>query len=146
MPIILAQTTPPTAVAPAPPRPGATTNSDWIRKPTGEDFAQFYPKAAAAANVDIGAAIKRAHEKGWRARDKAGNEEAYGYYTKATEAQPSSADAWFQLGLFQLATRNCARAAYEAFNRATALDPRNPIYNAYYAQTLARVNSGKPRC
>jgi hypothetical protein len=101
---------------------------------------------AAAAEIDQGAAIKRAHAKGWRARYKAVNEQAYGYYTKATEVQPSSADAWFQLGLFQLATRKCARAAYTAFNRATTLDPKNPIYNDYYASTLASVNSGKPRC
>jgi cytochrome c-type biogenesis protein CcmH/NrfG len=86
------------------------------------------------------------HRKGWRARYKAVNEQAYGYYTKATEAQPSSAEAWFQLGYFQLLTRNCARAAYTAFNRATTLDPKNPLYNEYYASTLARVNSGKPRC
>jgi hypothetical protein len=101
---------------------------------------------AAAAEVDRGAAIKRAHRKGWRARYKAVNEQAYGYFTKATEAQPSSADAWFQLGYFQLLTRNCPRAAYTAFNHATTLDPKNPLYNEYYASTLARVNSGKPRC
>jgi hypothetical protein len=101
---------------------------------------------AAAAEIDEGAAIKRAHAKGWRTRYRAINEQAYGYYTKATEVQPSSADAWFQLGLFQLATRKCARAAYTAFNRATTLDPKNPLYNEYYASTLAQVNSGKPRC
>jgi hypothetical protein len=101
---------------------------------------------AAAAEVDRGAAIKHAHRKGWRARYKAVNEQAYGYYTKATEVQPSSADAWFQLGVFQLGTRKCERAAYAAFNRATTLDPKNPLYNQYYASTLARVNSGKPRC
>jgi hypothetical protein len=101
---------------------------------------------AAAAEIDKGAAIKRAHAKDWRTRYKAVNEQAYGYYTKATEVQPSSADAWFQLGLFQLATRKCARAAYTAFNRATTLDPKNPLYNEYYASTLAQVNSGKPRC
>ena len=84
--------------------------------------------------------------KGWRARYRVINEEAYGYYTKATELQPSSADAWYQLGFFQLYTRNCARAAYEAFNHATTLDPRNPLYNQYYAKTLAQVNSGKPLC
>ena len=27
-----------------------------------------------------------------------------------------------------------------------AKDPKNPLYNQYYAQTLARVNSGKPVC
>src|SRR5262249_4950884 len=82
---------------------------------------------AAAAEIDEGAAIKRAHGHGWKARYKAVNKQAYGYYTKATEVQPSSADAWFQLGLFQLATRRCARAAYTAFNRATTLDPKHPI-------------------
>jgi cytochrome c-type biogenesis protein CcmH/NrfG len=74
------------------------------------------------------------------------NELAYGYYTKATELQPQRADAWYQLGLFQYGTRNCARAAYDAFNRATTLDPKNPLYNQAYATTLALVNSGKPRC
>jgi len=101
---------------------------------------------AAAADADQGTAIKRKHAKGWRARYRAINEEAYGYYTKATEIQPSRADAWYQLGFFQLYTRGCARAAYEAFNRATTLDPRNPLYNQAYAATLALVNSGKPRC
>jgi hypothetical protein len=101
---------------------------------------------AAAAEVDIGAAIKRRHAKGWRAPYKAVNELAYGYYTKATEVQPSSADAWYQLGVFQFGTRKCARAAYTAFNHATTLDPKNPLYNEAYAAMLARVNSGRPRC
>src|SRR5262249_46134403 len=101
---------------------------------------------AAAAEVDAGAAIKHAHAKGWRTRYRAVNEQAYGYYTKAAELQPSSADAWYELGYFQLATRNCARAAYAAFNHATTPDPKNPLYNEYYAKTLALVNSGKPRC
>lgn len=101
---------------------------------------------AAAAEVDRGAAIKRAHARSWRVRYRAVNELAYGYFTKATQLQPSSAEAWYQLGYFQLATRNCARAAYAAFNRATTLDPKNPLYNQYYAKALALVNSGKPVC
>jgi hypothetical protein len=101
---------------------------------------------AAAAEVDIGARIKRAHAKGWLARYKAANHLAYGFYNKATEVQPESASAWFQLGYFQLATRGCPRAALPAFSHATVLDGRNPIYNDYYANALARVNSGKPRC
>jgi O-Antigen ligase len=101
---------------------------------------------AAAAEVDIGAGIKRAHDKGWLARYKAVNHLAYGFYNKATEIQPENANAWFQLGYFQLATRGCPRAALRAFNRATVFDGRNPIYNDYYANALTRVNSGKPRC
>ncbi len=101
---------------------------------------------AAAAEVDMGFAIRRAKKAGWLARYRAVNELAYGYLTKATEVQPSSADAWFQLGFFQLTTRDCPRAAYTAFNHATTLDPKNPLYNRFYAKTLAQVNSGKPVC
>jgi hypothetical protein len=101
---------------------------------------------AAAAEVDMGFAIRQARRKGWRARYRDVNELAYGYLTKATEVQPESADAWFQLGYFQLSTRGCARAAYDAFNHATTLDPKNPLYNQLYAKTLAQVNSGKPVC
>jgi len=32
--------------------PGGITNADWLRKPTGEDMARFYPPAAAAANIE----------------------------------------------------------------------------------------------
>jgi hypothetical protein len=101
---------------------------------------------AAAAELDSAFAIKAAHAKGWRTQYRAINKLAYGYLTKATEVQPSSADAWFQLGYFNFTTRGCARAAYAAFNHATTLDPKNPLYNQYYAKTLARVNSGKPVC
>ncbi len=101
---------------------------------------------AAAAEVDMGFAIRQARRKGWRARYREVNELAYGYLNKATEVQPESADAWFQLGYFQLSTRGCARAAYVAFNHATTLDPKNPLYNQLYAKTLARVNSGTPVC
>jgi hypothetical protein len=101
---------------------------------------------AAAAELDSAFAIKAAHAKGWRAQYRALNKLAYGYLTKATEVQPSSADAWFQLGYFNFTTRGCARAAYAAFNHSTTLDPKNPLYNQYYAKTLALVNSGKPVC
>jgi hypothetical protein len=101
---------------------------------------------AATAEVEEGAVIKAAHAKGWQARYRAVNKLAYGFYTKGTELQPSSADAWYQLGLFQYGTRKCARAAYAAFNHATTLDPKNPLYNQAYATTLALVNSGVPRC
>jgi TonB family protein len=40
------------AAAPAPPRPSIITNPDWLRRPTGEDMAKFYPRAATAANVE----------------------------------------------------------------------------------------------
>lgn len=38
--------------APATPRPSIITNPDWVRRPTGEDLARFYPKAA--ANLGLG--------------------------------------------------------------------------------------------
>ncbi|HEX2817872.1 MAG TPA: TonB family protein [Phenylobacterium sp.] len=52
MPIVLAYAEPPAAVAPAPPRPSVITMPDWLRKPTGADMAEFYPKPAAAAHVE----------------------------------------------------------------------------------------------
>jgi protein TonB len=32
--------------APAPPRPSVITNPDWLRKPSGDDLARFYPDRA----------------------------------------------------------------------------------------------------
>ena len=60
--------------------------------------------------------------------------------------QPKNAEAWYQLGFFQLVTRGCPRAALPDFNLATVYDGRNPTYNYSYAQALKLVNSGKPRC
>jgi TonB family protein len=57
MPIVLAYAEPPAAVAP-PPRASVITSPDWLRKPTGADLAQFYPKAAADAHIE-GRAILR---------------------------------------------------------------------------------------
>ncbi len=57
MPIVLAYAEPPAAVAPAPLRPSVITMPDWLRKPTGADMANFYPKAAAAARVEGRATI-----------------------------------------------------------------------------------------
>jgi protein TonB len=57
MPIILAQATPPPAVAPASPeaatnpQPPKITAPAWIRKPTGEDIARVYPPRAASAGI-----------------------------------------------------------------------------------------------
>lgn len=59
MPIILAQATPPAAVAPAPtPRPSVITQPDWLSLPSGDDMAKFYPKAAADARIE-GRAVLR---------------------------------------------------------------------------------------
>ena len=81
---------------------------------------------AAAAELDQGAQIKHAHAKGWLAAYRAANERAYGYFKKATEVQPKNAEAWYQLGFFQLVTRGCPRAALPAFNLATVLRPAQP--------------------
>jgi TonB family protein len=57
MPIILAYAEP-AAVAPAPPRPSVITNPDWLRRPTGSEMAEFYPKAAAAARIEGHATLR----------------------------------------------------------------------------------------
>jgi TonB family protein len=51
---MLMQAATPAVAPPAPPptRPSVITTPDWLRKPTGEDMARFYPPAAAAANVE----------------------------------------------------------------------------------------------
>ncbi len=101
---------------------------------------------AAIAETDRGAQIKRAHAKGWLAAYRAANRLAYGFYARATTVQPEDADAWYQLGSFQILTRKCPRAALPDFSHATVLDGQNTAYIAAYSQTLALVNSGKPRC
>ncbi len=101
---------------------------------------------AAIAETLIGAGIKQAHAKGWLAGYRAANRLAYGFYNRATQVQPEDADAWYQLGTFQLLTRKCPRAALPDFSHSTVLDGQNQAYITAYAQTLAKVNSGRPRC
>jgi protein TonB len=43
---------PPAPPPPEPPRPSVITNADWLRKPTGEDFAKYYPERAQRMNVE----------------------------------------------------------------------------------------------
>lgn len=43
--------------AAAPPRPSVITNPDWAQRPTAQDLANLYPKAAAAAHVEGRATI-----------------------------------------------------------------------------------------
>jgi len=71
--------------------------------------------------------------------------DAYGLYLKATRLQPENAQAWFNLGVFDLDIRKCPYAAYPAFNRFTTLDPQNPN-NVYYAKTLKLVNARQGIC
>ncbi len=70
---------------------------------------------------------------------------ARGYYLEAVRVQPHDADAWYQLGWFDLHVRNCARAALPELDRFTALDPQNRK-NVEYDAALKLVNSGTPRC
>ena len=42
----------PPAPAPEPPRPTVIQNPDWLRKPSGEDVARFYPERALRMNVE----------------------------------------------------------------------------------------------
>lgn len=71
---------------------------------------------------------------------------ALGLFQRATRLQPENAEAWFDLGLFNLDTRHCPQAAYAAFNRVTTLSPQDRLGSTYYAQTLKLVNSGKAVC
>jgi hypothetical protein len=70
---------------------------------------------------------------------------ARGYYLQAVSLQPHDADAWYQLGWFDLHVRHCARAALPELDRFTALDPQNRN-NVEYDAALKLVNSGTPRC
>ena len=97
----------------------------------------------------MGAAIRQRACQGLaRARTAPRTSSRYGYFTKATEVQPENADAWYQLGFFQLAdARLPARGAAGLQPRDGARRPKNPRYNAAATrQTLAQVNSGKPKC
>jgi tetratricopeptide (TPR) repeat protein len=71
--------------------------------------------------------------------------EALGLYRKATQIQPENAEAWFQLGEFDLTIRNCPRAALPELDRFTQLNPQDPL-NKEYDRALKRVNSGTPVC
>ena len=71
---------------------------------------------------------------------------ALGLLQKATRLQPDNAEAWFNLGFFDLVGRNCPHAAYPAFNHVTTLSPQDRLGNVYYARTLKLVNSGKAVC
>ena len=44
--VMLTQATVPAATAPPPMRPSVITNPDWLRRPTGEDVARYYPEKA----------------------------------------------------------------------------------------------------
>ena len=101
---------------------------------------------AGAAEVDIAATAKSGRAPGWQTGYRSAIGSAESDFTKATTVQPSSALAWDQLGYFELISRGCPRAALTAFSHATVLDGQNPTYNRHYAETLALVNSGKPRC
>jgi TonB family protein len=54
---VLFQASAPAPPAPAP-RPSVITRPDWVRKPTGEDLADLYPKAAADKNLEGQATIR----------------------------------------------------------------------------------------
>ena len=97
---------------------------------------------AAAAEVDRGARIRRAHEKGWLANYRAANERAYGYYTKATQVQPQNAEAWYQLGEFDRHAQLPARgaAAVRPLHGAQPAGTRPGTRNT--TKALGRVNSG----
>lgn len=43
---------PPPAPVAAPPRPAVIQNPDWLRKPSGEDVARYYPDRAMRMNVE----------------------------------------------------------------------------------------------
>jgi len=47
---VLAQAAPPAASSVA--KPSIITQPDWLRRPVAEDMANYYPKAAAAANIE----------------------------------------------------------------------------------------------
>jgi len=71
--------------------------------------------------------------------------EALGLYTKATEMQPENAEAWYQLGEFDLTFRNCPRAALPELDRFTQLNPQDPG-NKEYDRALRLVNAGNAVC
>jgi protein TonB len=48
---------PPAPPPPEPPRPSVITSPDWLRKPTGEDMARYYPDRAQRMSVEGSATI-----------------------------------------------------------------------------------------
>jgi protein TonB len=48
---------PPAPAPAAPPRPSVITNPDWLRKPSGDDIARYYPGPAAQRGVEGRATI-----------------------------------------------------------------------------------------
>ena len=51
------QPKPPAPPPPEPPRPSVITSPDWLRKPTGDDIAKYYPERAQRMNVEGRATI-----------------------------------------------------------------------------------------
>lgn len=43
---------PPAAPPPEPPRPSVITQPDWLRRPTGDDIARYYPDRAQRMEVE----------------------------------------------------------------------------------------------
>ncbi len=43
---------PPAAPPPEPPRPSVISNPDWLRKPSGDDIARYYPERASRMGVE----------------------------------------------------------------------------------------------
>jgi periplasmic protein TonB len=43
---------PPRAPPPEPPRPSVITNADWMRRPSGDDIARYYPERAQRMDVE----------------------------------------------------------------------------------------------
>jgi protein TonB len=59
-PPVIRVTPPAPAPAPAPPppqRPPVITNPDWLRRPSGEEFARYYPSGAARRGIEGRAVI-----------------------------------------------------------------------------------------
>lgn len=48
---------PPAPPPPEPPRPSVITQPDWVRRPTGEDLARYYPDRAQRMNIEGRASI-----------------------------------------------------------------------------------------
>src|SRR5438309_362962 len=48
---------PPAPPPPEPPRPSVITQPDWLRRPSGEDFARYYPDRAQRMSVEGHATI-----------------------------------------------------------------------------------------
>jgi protein TonB len=48
---------PPAPPPPEPPRPSVITSPDWLRRPSGEDIARYYPERAQRMNVEGRATI-----------------------------------------------------------------------------------------